>query len=397
MKLYNPYSNPLFSEYNNNFYCRNILVDSEPKVIENYNKLNTIKKRNIILDNSGRANNWALGYNDCNNNKKNTLYNRTIEVLRHEIEETDFVKGIVLIYSTGGGTGSGLGSRILKECKNEFNELYLLPIVIHPSWNGDTPLQYYNTIMAWNTINEYADNCIYFENDYLMNIALNQKEWKKSVSINNINSIIASNLSGLFFPTIIKNNYFNQFDWSLFFYNLTPISSMKYMELFSYPIQNINGLNITKMNNITQTWSNINQNLLNLIYKYRNKKDLLYSISMYNNIRGNKLNDYNRYENEILLKITRSMNFLGINDEISETISNEGIKSSGMNKNITTCIHRNSICESMKYCLYKSTLMFDAKAYLHWYNKYGLNNDDLSDSFNTIHNIINEYNSFKIF
>lgn len=176
LKNYDSEYHPMFYKYKGKNYCSSVLVDSEPKVLQQYKDIANIKSRNILSDTSGRANNWALGYNDSN--RKHPLYLKAIDIIRQELEETDFAKGLVFVYSTGGGTGSGLGSRILTECRKEFGSLNLLPIIVHPSWNGDTPLQYYNTILTWKTIKDYADSCIYFENDYLMNLALNNREWK---------------------------------------------------------------------------------------------------------------------------------------------------------------------------------------------------------------------------
>lgn len=178
------------------------------------------------------------------------------------------------------------------------------------------------------------------------------------------------------------------------------------MELYSTPLINVNNNRIQKqsiihynllfvLESLQSSWNTLNQNLLSYVYKYNNKKQQLYTISMYNIIRGNSMNDYSRYENEILTKSTRNVNLLGMSDGIQELVSKDAFPSAGVMRNITTCIHRNAIVDSMKYCLNKATLMYDAKAYLNWYNKYGLENCQLEESFNDIHSIVDEYINFR--
>lgn len=42
------------------------------------------------------------------------LHERVMESLRKEVERADFFLGMVMIHSLGGGTGSGMGSRLLE-------------------------------------------------------------------------------------------------------------------------------------------------------------------------------------------------------------------------------------------------------------------------------------------
>lgn len=44
-------------------------------------------------------------------------------MVRKEIEKIDYFLGINMIFSLGGGTGSGMGTRLLKEFKEIFNDI----------------------------------------------------------------------------------------------------------------------------------------------------------------------------------------------------------------------------------------------------------------------------------
>jgi tubulin beta len=64
--------------------------------------------------------------------------------------------------SVAGGTGSGLGSRILEEVKKEFQELNILNINVFPFDIGENALQNYNTLLSLNSLINYSDYILYF-------------------------------------------------------------------------------------------------------------------------------------------------------------------------------------------------------------------------------------------
>lgn len=65
---------------------------------------------------------------------------QTIELLRREVEKCDFYKGSVVMHSVAGGTGSGLGSKIVELIRDEYPMCYLTSASVLPSSIGDTPL-----------------------------------------------------------------------------------------------------------------------------------------------------------------------------------------------------------------------------------------------------------------
>ncbi len=73
------------------------------------------------------------------------LYEKTMEALRREVERSDFFLGVVLVHSLAGGTGSGLGSRLVEEYRDTFGKSYLMSASVWPNSSGETPLQHYNT------------------------------------------------------------------------------------------------------------------------------------------------------------------------------------------------------------------------------------------------------------
>ena len=61
-----------------------------------------------------------------------------------------------------------------------------------------------------------------------------------------------------------------------------------------------------------------------------------------------------------------------------------------------TLANRSSIAGILKEINDISFSKFKANAFLHWYEKYGLEKGDFENAFNVLDNIIDNYNSLKI-
>lgn len=67
-------------------------------------------KRNLITNYPGSGNNWAEGYH-----VHGPLYkDRILRAIQSNLEWCDNFHGFLIFFSVGGGTGSGLGSFIIK-------------------------------------------------------------------------------------------------------------------------------------------------------------------------------------------------------------------------------------------------------------------------------------------
>ena len=81
---------------------------------------------------SGRGNNWAMGYEDAPLNGER-LGDKTLEIYRREVERADYYKGVVLVHSLAGGTGSGLGSRLIESLRDEYPTNFITTISVYPN------------------------------------------------------------------------------------------------------------------------------------------------------------------------------------------------------------------------------------------------------------------------
>jgi hypothetical protein len=115
-------------------YMKSFFIDSEEKVIGKIlNKDNVFKNVNVLTNTNGRGNNWALGYSlEFKEFRKETnLCEEAFEKICHYIEKLDFISGFNFIHSLGGGTGSGVSSRLIEVMRDHFPKFEIcdFPIV----------------------------------------------------------------------------------------------------------------------------------------------------------------------------------------------------------------------------------------------------------------------------
>ncbi|KAI8614358.1 Tubulin/FtsZ family, GTPase domain-containing protein [Chytriomyces sp. MP71] len=187
-----------------------ILVDTERKTLPP-NPTATRNTRLTIVDagTAGRGNNWAHGYSDDAGAEK------TIEALRRSVEaETDACwdpvaigPGVLLVQSIAGGTGSGLGSRLTEDIRDEYPKRFLWNCAISPFASGETALQHYNSLLSLSTLQRNSDLISLFSNDILLNTVAKQHALVKGnargdpkVTLNEINEQIAHTLAGVLLP-----------------------------------------------------------------------------------------------------------------------------------------------------------------------------------------------------
>lgn len=102
-------------------FARAIFVDTEPKAVANTLRSIRARPSNVVLDSSGRGNNWAMGFMSCCENSEGgegrSFFGSVTDAIRREAERTDFLRSVITVGSLGGGTGSGTGSAILQHLR----------------------------------------------------------------------------------------------------------------------------------------------------------------------------------------------------------------------------------------------------------------------------------------
>ena len=57
-----------------------------------------------------------------------------------------------MMHSLSGGTGSGLGSRLIEALRDEYGLGHLMSCAFAPHTSGESPLQHYNSLLTLATL-----------------------------------------------------------------------------------------------------------------------------------------------------------------------------------------------------------------------------------------------------
>lgn len=150
---------------------RAILIDLEPSVINKCTSaIPMINPRNVHLSEhgSGAANNWMKGYTYGTQHEEDLL-----ELIQREVDKCDNFANFQLMHSVAGGTGSGVGSKLLELLDDNFGSKKLITnFSIFPfnEKTSDVVVQPYNTVLTLSRLIEFSDATFVFHNDALNSI-----------------------------------------------------------------------------------------------------------------------------------------------------------------------------------------------------------------------------------
>ncbi|XP_018052607.1 PREDICTED: tubulin epsilon chain-like [Atta colombica] len=167
--------------------ARAVLVDMEDSVLSRFKQgpLRQLFDQTCIVTNyPGSGNNWAIGYHVHGND----YHDRLEESVRCIIEKCDRLHGFLLMHSLGGGTGSGLGTAILKLLKDNYPHVERIVSCVYPANTQDTITAPYNTLLATRELIEYATCVLPVENKALLDICNAQINKRDNTGQTNYNA-----------------------------------------------------------------------------------------------------------------------------------------------------------------------------------------------------------------
>ncbi|PSN45820.1 hypothetical protein C0J52_05502 [Blattella germanica] len=183
------------------YLAKAILVDTEQKVINGIQRRQSTSvwkydPNNVILHKGGGAgNNWAFGYG----HKGPELRESIMECVRHNVEKSDLLCGFFSILSCAGGTGSGLGSYIIEELREEYPTKMFINNIILPYITGEVITQNYNTVLTLAKLYDVTDMFLLFSNDHIHKMCINLLK-NEDTDFWDLNDVIAMKIGSIFQP-----------------------------------------------------------------------------------------------------------------------------------------------------------------------------------------------------
>lgn len=147
--------------------ARAVCLDTEPKVVNeclrsaSQHKSWLIDSKSVVYRHGGAGNNWAMGYEMSSGE----FLEASVDCIRRELEYCDRPPCIKVIHSVGGGTGSGLGTRITEAISEEFSDVPRMNIGVTPYHFGEVIVQHYNTVLSLSKIANVSHGILLFENE----------------------------------------------------------------------------------------------------------------------------------------------------------------------------------------------------------------------------------------
>lgn len=237
-------TDPEMADFNNTFFeeidynrwvPRAVLVDLEPGV---HNSIMSspfgqiFNPDNIFNDQSSAGNVFASGFYSTGSE---IIYN-VMEGIRKEVEKCDAMEAFQMTHSIGGGTGSGLGSLIMQQLKQEFPDKMLSCYSVFPSKTvSDVVLEPYNSILAMNHLIEECDSNVVIDNEALYSIAFKSLK-SKNVNFSFINKLVKRAM--LETTSSLRFGGFNNAGVRKLLTNLCPFPRLHFLTTTLAPISN---------------------------------------------------------------------------------------------------------------------------------------------------------------
>ncbi|XP_029850427.3 tubulin delta chain [Ixodes scapularis] len=210
-ECYNGYSQKYCQQSNERFFTSDskdglvasaVLIDTEKKVVGKAlvdacrsNQWHYAKD-SCYTHQQGAGNNWASGYIEHAERGLDSI----MELIRRRVERCDWLDGFLPLMSLGGGTGSGLGTKVTEALSQDYPNTPLVNIVVRPFSSGEVAVQAYNAVLSLSHLQDSSDALIVLNNDGLHHVA--SKRWAvKNASLSHLNIVAAQQLACLLQPS----------------------------------------------------------------------------------------------------------------------------------------------------------------------------------------------------
>ncbi|CAH8432580.1 unnamed protein product [Dicrocoelium dendriticum] len=376
------YDEPVYGR----FVPRAVLVDLEPGTLDSARNApfgRIFRLDNFIFGDSGAGNNWARGHYS----EGAELVDAVLDVTRREAESCDLPQGFQLVHSLGGGTGSGMGTLLLSQMREEYPDRMLVSFSVMPSPKvSDTVVEPYNATLALHHLIENTDETFCIDNEALYDICFRTLRLS-GPTYGDLNHLISVTMSGVTtcfrFPgqlnADLRKLAVNMIPFPrlhFFIPGFAPLTSRSSRPYRSLTVPELT-LQVFDANNVMAACDPRHGRYLTVAVIYRGRMSM-------SEVDVQILNMRTKNSGQFVEWIPNNMK-VAVCD-----IPPRGLKMSatfiGNNTSIQTLFRR----ISEQFCA-----MFRRKAFLHWYTGEGMDETEFAEAESNMNDIISEYVQYQ--
>ncbi|XP_049887880.1 tubulin beta chain-like [Pectinophora gossypiella] len=365
---------------------RSVLVDLEPGVLDSlrsgpYGTL--FRPDNTVCGYSGAGNNWAKGHFT----EGADILETVLDVVRKEAEGCDCLQGFQLVHSIGGGTGSGLGTLLLANLREEYPDRILVSFSIVPSPKvSDTVVEPYNATLSINQLIENSDHTYCIDNEALYDICFRTLKLK-TPTYGDLNHLVSATMSGV--TTCLRFPGQLNADLRKLAVNMVPFPRLHFFmpgfaPLTSRGSQQYRALTVPELTqqmfdakNMMAACDPRHGRYLTVAAVFRGRMSMKeVDEQMLNIQKKNKAFFVEWIPNNVKTAVC--------------DIPPRGLKMSATFIGNTTAIQ-----ELFKRIAEQYSAMFRRKAFLHWYTGEGMDEADFTEADNNLSDLVSEYQQYQ--
>ncbi|KPI99121.1 PREDICTED: tubulin beta chain-like [Papilio xuthus] len=365
---------------------RAVLVDLEPGTMDcilagTYGAL--FRPDNIVYGMTGAGNNWAKGHFT----EGAELLEPALDVVRKEAEGCDCLQGFQLVHSIGGGTGSGLGTLLLSNLREEYPDRIVMTFSVVPSPKvSDTVVEPYNATLSLNQLIENTDQSFCIDNEALYDICFRTLKLPMP-TYGDLNHLVSMMMSGV--TTCLRFPGQLNADLRKLAVNMVPFPRLHFFmpgfaPLTSRGSQQYRALSVPELTqqmfdakNMMAACDPRHGRYLTVAAIFRGRMSMKEVDEQMLNVQT-KNKDY----------------FVGwIPNNVKTAVCDippRGLKMSGTFIGNTTAIQ-----ELFKRISEQFAVMFRRKAFVHWYTGEGMDESDFAEADNNMSDLISEYQQYQ--
>ncbi|OWR52549.1 tubulin beta chain-like [Danaus plexippus] len=365
---------------------RAVLVDLEPGTMDSlragpYGQI--FRPDNIVFGVSGAGNNWAKGHYT----EGADLLESVLDVIRKEAEGCDCLQGFELIHSLGGGTGSGLGTLLLNNLREEYADRIILTFSVVPSPKvSDTVVEPYNATLSLNQLIENSDQSFCIDNEALYDICFRTLRLQ-TPTYGDLNHLVSATMSGV--TTCLRFPGQLNADLRKLAVNMVPFPRLHFFMPGFAPLtargsQQYRALTVPELTlqmfdakNMMAACDPRHGRYLTVAAVFRGRMSMKEVDEQMLNIQ-NKNKDY-------FVK--------WIPNNVKTAVCD--IPPRGLKMSATFIGNTTAIQEILKRVSEQFASMFRRKAFIHWYTGEGMDETDFTEADNNLSDLISEYQQYQ--